>query len=166
MVPVESVNLVPGQQGRPLGKAGPSEAHQLWVLVQVALKATGQIKDGKPAMAHIRRRPVGGSELWQSRRLWMGGSVNFQGIPYTVHTSRGLQTAGRPTWPSRMLVTHQCREQIHPVLGYLCEMPLPPAGESELATGISGPRLSCPTSLWPPECLSFTSGAQSRLMTS
>lgn len=74
-IPVKSVNLMPGQQGRPLGKASPSEAHQLWVLVQVVLKAAGQIKDGKPATAHIRRWPVGGSELrttWQSRRLWMG----------------------------------------------------------------------------------------------
>ena len=47
MVPVESVDLTPHQQGRPLGKASPSKT-QLWVLVQVALKAVGQIKGGKP----------------------------------------------------------------------------------------------------------------------
>ena len=45
-----------------------------------------------------------------------GGAVKLQGRPHTVHTSRGLQTAGSPTRPSRTLVTHQCREQIHALL--------------------------------------------------
>ena len=64
IVTIQSVDLLrSGEQGRRLRRwQAPPEKQQVvicvWVFAQVALKAVGQIKDGKEAMAHSVRRPV------------------------------------------------------------------------------------------------------------